>query len=139
MVRLGINVMGLTSAFTNALKEGCAGEPEAGPEKIRLADCTDKVCVSVPDVVTGEPVIVYIGVVEASAKPTLVTVPEPPPVEDIVIVLPDGVIVMPLPATKESAPVSPLRDSTPELPPPLDPGYDAKIVAIMECSSKLFG
>ena len=52
---------------------------------------------------------------------TLVTVPAPPETASILIVLPDGVIVMVLPVdVSESAPVSPLREDT---PPPLPPPF----------------
>jgi hypothetical protein len=66
------------SAETSPLNVGCAADPVVGPAKTVLAVCVVNVWVSVPEVVTGLPVIVYIGVVEASEKATLVTVPEVP-------------------------------------------------------------
>jgi hypothetical protein len=74
--------------------------------------------VKVPEEVTGLPDTVNI---EGAASPTLVTVP---PVEEIVMVLPEGVIVIPVPATSVNAPVKPLRLVTPPPPPPKN-GYDA--------------
>jgi hypothetical protein len=47
-----------SSAITNALKVGWAAAPLLGPAKIILAVCVFKVSVKVPEVVTGEPVIV---------------------------------------------------------------------------------
>ena len=50
--------------------------------------------------------------------------PPPPPVAAIVISWPEGVIVMPEPATRVMVPVSPLREVTP-LPEPPVGGYSA--------------
>ena len=46
------------SAVTRARNVGDAATPVVGPAKTRLADCVRSVSVIVPDVVTGEPVIV---------------------------------------------------------------------------------
>jgi hypothetical protein len=75
-----------------------------------------KLPVSVPEVVTGEPEI--LNTEAGSAKPTDVTVP-PASVLEIVIVLTPGVIFIPVPGTRVSAPVKLLRLVTPLPPPPL--------------------
>jgi hypothetical protein len=68
----------------------------------------------------GLPEIEYIGVDESSARATDVTVPLP--VEAIVIFEPEGVMVMPVPATSVNAPVKPFKLVTPLPEPPPDGG-----------------
>jgi hypothetical protein len=71
-----------------------------------------RVSVNVPDVVTGPPDQINMGVVDPSAALTLVTVPDPAPVVAIVMFCPEGVTEIPVPATRVMAPVSPFRDVT---------------------------
>jgi hypothetical protein len=71
--------------------------------------------VSVPALVTGLPVMLNNPV--ESARPTAVTVP-PLLVEVIIIVEPSGVIVMPAPGTRVSAPDKSFRLLTPDPEPP---------------------
>jgi hypothetical protein len=89
------------SATTMPRKLGCAAEPVVGPANTIFAACVARVSVSVPVVVTGDPVIVKIGVVEPSANATLVTLPDPPPTA-LTVTLPNpfvGLSVMFVPAT----------------------------------------
>jgi hypothetical protein len=65
------------SAATNALKVGWAAAPVVGPAKTRFAVSVLSVNVRVPLVVTGELVMLYIGVDDPSANPIDVTVPAP--------------------------------------------------------------
>lgn len=58
---------------------------------------------------------------------TLVTVPEPDPEEEIVMVFPDGVRVMFVPAARTTAPVRVLRLVTPPPPPPVPCGGHVKL------------
>jgi hypothetical protein len=61
---------------------GVAAAPLVGPANTVFADCVASDAVSVPDVVTGDPLTLKIAGIESA---TLVTVP-PPPVFAIVIV-----------------------------------------------------
>jgi hypothetical protein len=63
------------SLLTRERKEGAADDPLEGPEKTVFADCAVRPRVSVPEVVTGEPVIVKIA---GPARATLVTVATDP-------------------------------------------------------------
>jgi len=90
---------------------GTAGEPDTGPANTVPADCTLKLPVRVPAVVTGLPVTVNTEVGRLS--PTLVTDP-PASVLDIVMVLPTSVSMMPDPAARVTAPVIPFTLVTPE-------------------------
>lgn len=74
-----------TSATTMARKVGTAAAPEDGPAKNRLALWVARAPVSVPEAVTGEPDTVKM---DGNARPTLVTVPEPPPSACHVAVVP---------------------------------------------------
>mgnify|MGYP000724067725 CR=1 FL=1 len=62
------------SPATSARNVGAAALPDAGPENTRFAVCVASEPVSVPDVVTGEPVTVNMA---GNASDTLVTVPKP--------------------------------------------------------------
>ena len=64
-----------TSANTIVLNDGVPADP-FGAAKNVLAVCDASVAVSVPEVVTGDPLTVKIL---GNESPTLVTVPEPPP------------------------------------------------------------
>jgi hypothetical protein len=63
------------SAGAMARKVGAAALPEEGPAKNVLAVCVARTAVSVPAVVTGDPLTVKIA---GSDNPTLVTDPLPP-------------------------------------------------------------
>ena len=88
------------SVATNARNVGWVAVPVVGPANTVLAVCVLSVNVNVPVVVTGEPLIEYIEVVDASFNATLVT-----PVLLIVTapVAPDTLI--PVPATADVTPV----------------------------------
>ena len=95
------------------------------PERLAplmLPEATIELGVIAPKVKVIAGVVVAVATVPetplAVTTETLVTVPDPPPVEAIVRVLPLGVIVMPEPAARVTAPVRLLMLLTPELPPP---------------------
>lgn len=68
---------------------------------------------------------VVVAVATVPARPlaetteTLVTVPDPAPVAAIVMLLPAGVTVIPVPATMFSAPARLFKELTPPPPPPV--------------------
>src|SRR6185312_5482778 len=64
------------SAETSARNPGAAAIPDVGPAKTVLALCVASVPVIVPEAVTGLPETVKML---GSARPTLVTVPDPAP------------------------------------------------------------
>ena len=86
---------GGTSASTSFRNAGCAALPLVGPANTVFAVCVFNVMSTVPVVVTGEPLTVYIGVVDVSLKATLVT-----PVFAIVIEPAPFVMLIPVPAVK---------------------------------------
>jgi hypothetical protein len=106
------------SAGTMRRKVGAPADPLGAAKNVLAALDWNEAKVRVPAVVTGLPVMLNKPV--ESAKPTEVTVPEPPPppVEEIVRVPVPGVRVMLLPARRVSAPVMPFRLVT----PPEEPG-----------------
>jgi hypothetical protein len=111
-------VFWLSVGTSAATKERNVGAPELplGPANTVLADWDWKEArVRFPDVVTG--VLVMLNRPVLSTNPTAVTVP-PDDVEAMSIVEPAGVILIPVPATKERAPVKLLRLVTPLPVPP---------------------
>ena len=79
------------SAATNERKAGFAALPVVGPANTRFAACVHSTMLIVPVAVIGEFVKVqYKGEVEVSFKPTLLTVPLPPPIgEPLTLKLPE--------------------------------------------------
>lgn len=102
-----------------SLKVGAPEAPLGAAKKVFCACDLKLARVSVPEEVTGEPVTLNKPV--ESARPTDVTVP-PGPVFAIVRVEPEGVIEIPVPAAKVSAPVRVFKLVTPP-EPELVPGY----------------
>ena len=102
------------SAATIERNAGVPEEPSGAAKKV-FAVWLMRFNDNVPEDVTGLPETVYIT--PGADNPTDVTVP-PEEVEAIVILDPEGVIVIPVPATKVRAPTSPLRLVTPPAPPP---------------------
>jgi hypothetical protein len=87
------------SAIPSARKVGAAAPPDAGPAKTVFALCVASVPVSVPLVVTGDPLTV---IIEGNDRATLVTVP-PPPVLAMVMVPAPLVTLIPDPAVSVAA------------------------------------
>lgn len=80
-------------------KVGAAAAPVVGPANSVLAVCVASVPVSVPDVVTGDPLTV---INEGSDNPTLVT--EPPLPVAVMVILPAPLVtLMPEPAVMVAA------------------------------------
>jgi hypothetical protein len=102
------------SAATINLKVGTPELPLGAAKKV-LADSELREKLRVPEEVTGLPLTVKI---EGALNPTLVTVPVPP-VAEMVMSCPEGVIVIPVPGNKVISPVIELRLVTPLIPPPL--------------------
>lgn len=97
------------------LKAGCALAPLIGPEKNVAGACVLRVSVKEPDDVIGLPVMLNIGDVEPSVKPTEVTVPDVGALDDILMPPAMFVTVVFAPATMFRSPVKELRLVTPEL------------------------